>query len=60
MASDRARGEGQSSPSNEPKNEVRTGGNFPDPGVARVGEASRDEEFVESVNIGPREFSKWA
>ena len=46
MASDRARGEGQYSPSRE-QDGVRTGGNSPVPGV------------VESsgVNVGPREFS---
>ena len=54
MASDRARGEGQSSPSNEPQGRVRIGGNLPTPDVVRVGEASRDEEFVNSVKVSPR------
>lgn len=40
MASDRARGEGQSSPCSENKDGVRTGGNLPASGVVRVGEAS--------------------
>ena len=57
MANDRGRGEDQSSPSNEQQDGVRTGGNLPAPGVVRVGGASRDEEFVESVNVGPRELS---
>ena len=58
MAIDRVRGEGQSSPSREQQDGVRTGGNLPAPGVVRVGEV-RDDEFVESsgVNVGPREFS---
>ena len=56
MACDRARGECQSSPNNEQQDGVRTGGNFPAPGFIRVGEASRDGEFVESSNVGPREF----
>ena len=47
----------ESSPSNEQQDGVRTGGNLPDPGVVRVGEASRDEEFVDRVNVGPRAFS---
>ena len=57
MANDRGRGEDQSSPSNEQEDGVRTGGNLSAPGVVRVGEATRDEEFVDSVNVGPREFS---
>ena len=56
MASDRARADGQSSPSNEQQDGVRTGGNLPASGVVHVGEASRDEEFVDSVNVGTREF----
>ena len=54
MASDRARGEGQSSPSNEHQDGIRTGENLPAPGVVRVGEANRDEEFVDSAHVGPR------
>ena len=49
---------GQSSPSNEQQDGVRTGGNLLAPGVVRAGEASRGEEFVDtSVNAGPRKFS---
>ena len=55
MSNDRARGEGQSSPSNEQQDGVRTDGNLPASGVD-VGNASRDEEVVDSVNVGPREF----
>ena len=57
MASDRTRGEGQSSPSRE-QDGVRTGGNLPAPGVTRVGDV-RGDEFVESsvVDVGPREVS---
>ena len=35
---------------------VRTGGNLPAPGVVGVVEASRNKEFIDSVNVGPREF----
>ena len=52
MANDRARGEGQSSPSNEQQDGVRTVGNLSAPGVTHVGKPSRDEEFVDSsVNV---------
>ena len=57
MASDRARGEGQSNLSNEQQDGVRTGGKLPAPGVVREGEASKGEQFVARVNVGPREFS---
>ena len=57
MARDRARGEGRSSPSNELQDGVRTDGNLPAPGVVRVGKASKDEEFVDSVNVDPWELS---
>ena len=55
MPSDRARGEGQTSPRRE-QDGVRTDGNSPAPGVVRVSEV-RDDEFVESsgVNMGPHE-----
>ena len=55
MTRDRARGEGHSSPSNEQQDGVRTSGNLSALGVVRVGEASRNEGFVDSrVNVGPR------
>ena len=58
MSNDRARGEGQSSPpSNEQQDGVRTGENSPASGDVRVGKGSRDEEVVDSVNVGQREFS---
>ena len=58
MAIDRVRGEGQSSPSREQQDGVRTGGNLPASGVLRVGEVRYDEsEESSGVNVGPREFS---
>ena len=54
MPSDRARREGHSSPSNQQQDGVRTRANLPVPGVVRVGEAGRDEEFVKGVNVSPR------
>ena len=41
---------------NEQQEGVQTGGNLPAPGVVRVVEASRNKEFIDSVNIGPREI----
>ena len=57
MARDRTRVEGQSSPGRKHQDGVRTGGILPAPGAVRIGKPSRDDEFVESVNVGPREFS---
>ena len=49
MANDLAQREGQSSASSGQQDGVRTRVNLPSPAVVRVGEASRGEEFVESV-----------
>lgn len=57
MASNCARGEGESSPANEYKGGGRSAGNVLAPGGVRVGESSRDEDFVESVNVGRLELN---